>query len=279
MLVGQFGGCTSSPAASSQFFWLQRTQTQRSLVQGDGLAQWHFQQPSQSFLTNEYVSVWPKRACVIFPSFYHKDAGRHSHGIRSTLCRERQTGSANKMECLCISHLSVNIQILLPTGTACCTRGARGAALAWYPILLVLVTIHWVLLTPWSSSSSQSTPLGGGVCLHHNRSLVAASPMVSLACCVRGNLFYGGGTGGWWTLISPTFAHMHYSIVEEVFWLKKAREEKCDCFICRLHMKWFAANHAIYKFTAESLLSLCADHLLDYSYYNNGLISFLLQYQ
>ena len=100
---------------------LQQHQTQRgrSLVQGDGLAQWHFNQPSQSFLTNEYVSVWPERACVIFPSFYHKDAGRHSRGIRSTLCGDRQTGSANKMECLCISHLSVNIQIPLPTGTVC----------------------------------------------------------------------------------------------------------------------------------------------------------------
>lgn len=95
------------------------TQTWRSLVQGDGLAQWHFIQPSQSFLTNECVSVWPKRACVIFPSFYHEDAGRHSHGIRSTVCRDRQTHSANKMECLCISHLSVNIQIPLPTGTVC----------------------------------------------------------------------------------------------------------------------------------------------------------------
>lgn len=83
------------------------------------LAEWHFNQPSQSFLTNEYVSVWPKRACAIFPSFYHKDAGRHSRGIRSTLCGDRQTGSANKMECLCISHLSVNIQIHLPTGAVC----------------------------------------------------------------------------------------------------------------------------------------------------------------
>lgn len=124
--IGQSGTSTpyllvilSKRANISRILCLHRTQTWRSLIQGDGLAQWHFNQPSQSFLTNEYVSVWPKRACVIFPSFYHKDAGRHSHGIRSTLCGDRLTVSANKMKCLCISHLSVNIQIPLPTGTVC----------------------------------------------------------------------------------------------------------------------------------------------------------------
>lgn len=30
------------------------------------LAQWHFKQPSQSFLTNEDVTVWPDTAAVIF---------------------------------------------------------------------------------------------------------------------------------------------------------------------------------------------------------------------
>lgn len=58
-------------------------------------------------------------ARVIFPSFYHKDAGGRSRGTGSTLCRDRQTGSANKMETLWISYLSVNIHTLLPTGTVC----------------------------------------------------------------------------------------------------------------------------------------------------------------
>lgn len=160
---------------------------------GRRLAQWHFNQPSQSFLTNEYVSVWPKRACVIFPSFYHKDAGRHSRGIRSTLCGDRQTSSANKMECLCISHLSVNIQIPLPTGTArVCACGTWSTALAWYPYLsgiddnsmcspdpLVLITI---IIHPLTIAH-----------LPHNRLPVAASPLGSLTCCVKRSLFHGGG--------------------------------------------------------------------------------------
>lgn len=199
MLIGQSDTSTSyllviwsGRANISRTLWLHLTQTWRSLVQGDGLAQWHFNQPSQSFLTNECVSVWPTRACVIFPSFYHKDAGRHSHGIRSTLCGDRQTGSANKMECLCISHLSVNIQIPLPTGTVC--------VCLWYtkhcfsmisylagiddnsmgppdPLVLITVIIHPLTIAH----------------LFHNRPLVAASPMGSLTRCVEGSLFYGGG--------------------------------------------------------------------------------------
>lgn len=60
---------------------------------------------SHSSLMNVLES-WPAEACVISPSFYHEEAARLSRGIRSTLCRDRQTLSANKMECLCISHLS-----------------------------------------------------------------------------------------------------------------------------------------------------------------------------
>lgn len=156
------------------------------------LAEWHFNQPSQSFLTNEYVSVWPKRACVIFPSFYHKDAGRHSRGIRSTLCGDRQTGSANKMECLCISHLSVNIQIHLPTGAVCvCVHLWYMKDCVWMisyltgiddnstgppdPLVLVTIIIHPLTIAH----------------LLHNRLLVAASPMGSLTC-VKGRLIL------WW---------------------------------------------------------------------------------
>lgn len=92
---------------------------------------------SHSSLMNVLES-WPAEACVIFPSFYHKEAAQLSCGIRSTLCRDRQTRSANKMECLCISHLPVNIQMPLPTGTQCvCVRawkpggGTQRTPLAW----------------------------------------------------------------------------------------------------------------------------------------------------
>lgn len=86
------------------------------------------------------LESWPAEACVISPSFYHEEAAQLSCGIRSTLCRDRQTLSANKMECLCISHLSVNIQTPLPTGTECvCVRvrawkpggGTQRTPLAW----------------------------------------------------------------------------------------------------------------------------------------------------
>ncbi len=200
MLIGQSGTSSSylqviwtGRASISRILWLHLTQTWRSLVQGDGLAQWHFNQPSQSFLTNECVSVWPKRACVIFPSFYHKDAGRHSRGIRSTLCGDRQTGSANKMECLCISHLSVNIQIPLPTGTVCvCVCGTQSTALAWYPISPVSMTISMGPPDPLVLITIIIHPLTIARLLH-NRPLVAASPMGSLTRCVKGSLFYGGG--------------------------------------------------------------------------------------
>lgn len=87
---------------------------------------------SHSSLMNVLES-WPAEACVIFPSFYHEEAAQLSCGIRSTLCRDRQTRSANKMECLCISHLPVNIQMPLPTGTQCvcaraCVRGSLAVA-------------------------------------------------------------------------------------------------------------------------------------------------------
>lgn len=136
-------------------------QTWRSLVQGDSLAQWHLEQPSHSFLTNEYVSVCPERAGVISPSFYHEDAGRHSRGICSTLCRERQTHSANKMECLCISHLSVNIHKPLPTGTVrvCCRMISYLSGIddnsTGPPDPLVLITIIIHPLTIAASSRTE----------------------------------------------------------------------------------------------------------------------------
>lgn len=52
------------------------------------LAEWHFNQPSQSFLTNEDVNVRPDTAGVIFPAFNRGDADRLSRGTRSTLCEE-----------------------------------------------------------------------------------------------------------------------------------------------------------------------------------------------
>lgn len=78
---------------------------------------------SHSSLMNVLES-WPAEACVIFPSFYREEAARLSRGIRSTLCRDRQTFSANKMECLCISHLLVNIQMPLAHwhGVCACER-------------------------------------------------------------------------------------------------------------------------------------------------------------
>lgn len=45
----------------------------------------------------------------------------------------------------------------------------------------------------------------------HNRPLVAASPMGSLTCCIKGSQYMV--EVGWLTLISPTIVHMHYSIV------------------------------------------------------------------
>lgn len=113
-LVVQLGFCTSWPRGCPLRKKLQKhgnpsNTDMRSLVHGGGLAKWHFNQPSQSFLTNEYVSVWPKRACAISPSFYLEDAGWRSYGLRSTLSGDRQTASANKMECSCISHLCANI--------------------------------------------------------------------------------------------------------------------------------------------------------------------------
>lgn len=86
---------------------------------------------SHSSLMNVLES-WPAEACVISPSFYHEEAARLSCGIRSTLCRDRQTLSANKMECLCISHLSVNIQMTASVRTCVCAHacGTQRTALA-----------------------------------------------------------------------------------------------------------------------------------------------------
>lgn len=117
--------------ANVRIFQRYRTQTWRSLASRDSLTSWHFVRHRQSFLTNEYVWVRPEKACVIFPSFYHTDAGRHSGGIRSTLCRDRQTGSANKMECWCISLISGNIQIPLSIATVCAPLWGGGGQNLW----------------------------------------------------------------------------------------------------------------------------------------------------
>lgn len=88
------------------------------------------------------LESWPAEACVIFPSFYHEEAAQLSCGIRSTLCRDRQTLSANKMERLCISHLSVNIQMPLPTGTECVRACACAEAWRWHTEDSVGMIIH-----------------------------------------------------------------------------------------------------------------------------------------
>lgn len=160
MLVGQSGTSTSyrsfgQEEPTSPENYNSSNAGMEAISPGRQFGPWHFNQPSQSFLTNEYVSVWPKRACVIFSCFYHKDAGRHSHGIRSTLCRDRQTGSANKMECLCISHLTVNIQIPLPTGTVC------------VPVLHAALLEHDILSHRyWWQFNGPSWPAGSNH--HHN---------------------------------------------------------------------------------------------------------------
>lgn len=164
---------------------------------------------SHSSLMNVLES-WPAQACVISPSFYHEEAARLSCGIRSTLCRDRQTLSANKMECLCISHLSVNIQ-MTPSVCACvCAR-------LWHTKDCVSVIIH--LGGVDDNSTGPPDPLV--LAVRATSSLPLTSYTVLAAGCVTAGIIsscQGGGLVpwrryvGWWTLISPTIVHMHYSI-------------------------------------------------------------------
>lgn len=82
------------------------------------MAQRHFNGPSPSFLTNEDVNVWPDTAAAIFPAFYREDAGR-SQPWHTFNARGGRPGAASEMECVFLSHLSVNIQIALPTAAVC----------------------------------------------------------------------------------------------------------------------------------------------------------------
>lgn len=176
---------------------------------------------SHSSLMNVLES-WPAEACVISPSFYHEEAARLSCGIRSTLCRDRQTLSANKMECLCISHLSVNIQM---TPSVC----VRARTRLWHAKDCVSAIIH--LGGVDGNSTGPPDPL-----------VLAARPppLTSYTALAGGSVTAGGiisscqGGGpvpwrryvGRWTLISPT--NRPYALFNCVggVWAKgKAREK------------------------------------------------------
>lgn len=174
--------------ANVRIFQRYRTQTWRSLASRDSLTSWHFVRHRQSFLTNEYVWVRPEKACVIFPSFYHTDAGRHSGGIRSTLCRDRQTGSANKMECWCISLISGNIQIPLSIATVCAPLWGGGGQNLW---LDFSASGHcWQFNeTSWPTGFyHNSNPLSHSLKVARLL-LVPAWPVGSLTCSVGENIF------------------------------------------------------------------------------------------
>lgn len=83
------------------------------------------------------------------------------------------------------------------------------------------MTIQQALLIPWFQSARYAT----------HSPLLTSSVTTAGGCVTTGLISSCQGEAyfmaevGWWTLISPTIVHMHYSIAQEAFWLRKARKK------------------------------------------------------